>query len=183
VDDIRGAAVVVTGGAQGLGLEIARTVTGEGAHAVLLDVDEAALAAAGTAFGRSCTTHVCDIRDAAAVDAVLAAVQDRWPAGVRALVNNAGVFTDDAIEVVQPGRAELAVAVNVHGTMTVTNAVLDRGLLDPRSGQIVFVNSSAGDPPGSGTGASERHYAVSKGALTAYARVIAGPARSAAGSG
>ena len=174
VDSIRDATVIVTGGAQGLGLEIARAVAREGAPAVLLDVDVEALGAAGAELGPSCTTLVCDIRDAAAVDEALRAVREQWPGGVRALVNNAGVFTNDAVEAERPDRAALAIAVNVQGTMTVTNAVLDQELLDPGTGQIVFVNSSAGDPLGTGTGASERHYAASKGALTAYAKAITG---------
>lgn len=174
VDSIRDSTVVVTGGAQGLGLEIARAVTGAGAHVVLLDVDVAALAAAGAELGSCCTALTCDIRDSAAVDAALRTVGDQRPGGVRALVNNAGIFTNDAIEAECPDRAALAFAVNVQGTMTVTNAVLEQELLDPGTGQIVFVNSSAGDPLGTGTGASERHYAASKGALTAYAKAIAG---------
>lgn len=173
--------IVVTGGGQGLGLEIARAATAEGAHAILLDVNTAALTDARAALGPgSCTTFACDIRDATAVTATLRAIKEQHPNGVRALVNNAGVFTNDAIEATRPDRAMLAFEVNVHGTMNVTNAALELELLDPDAGQIIFINSSAGDPLGTGTGASERNYAATKGALTAFAKAIQGACKGTA---
>jgi NADP-dependent 3-hydroxy acid dehydrogenase YdfG len=167
--------VVVTGGAQGLGLEIARACVADGMFVTLLDKVPAALASAREALGADvCDTAVCDITDAGQVTAVLTGLLETHPDGVDALVNNAGVFTSNAIEREEPGRAALAVSVNLVGTMTVTNAALDLGLLRADTGQLVFVNSSAGDPLGSGTGRSERTYAATKGGLTAYARAIEG---------
>lgn len=176
-DDARAKQVVVTGGAQGLGLEIARACVESGMLVTLLDVKPAALADARADLGPDvCETWVCDITDAAAVAEVLARVKDEHPGGVDALVNNAGVFTSNALERDDPDRAALALRVNVVGTMTVTNTALDLGLLREDCGQVVFVNSSAGDPLGTGTGRSERTYAATKGALTAYARAIEGAA-------
>src|SRR5580765_754996 len=153
--------IVVTGGAQGLGLEIARAGTDEGAFAILIDINADALADAQAELGpASCATFACDIRDAAAVTATLKAIKGLHPNGVRALVNNAGVFTNDAIEAARPERAMLAFEVNVHGTMNVTNAALELDLLDPDCGQIIFINSSAGDPLATAMGASERTYAA-----------------------
>jgi NADP-dependent 3-hydroxy acid dehydrogenase YdfG len=166
--------IVITGGAQGLGLEIARTCIEQGHAVTLLDVDAEALSAARTELGELCDTQVCDIADPDRVRTTLTAVREAHPEGIGALVNNAGVFTSNAIEADDPSRAALALRVNVVGTMTVTNAALDLGVLDPESGQIVFINSSAGDPLGSGTGKSEPTYAATKGALTAYARAIEG---------
>jgi NADP-dependent 3-hydroxy acid dehydrogenase YdfG len=179
MDRLQGMPVVVTGGAQGLGLEIARAAVAEGATAILLDIDAAALAAAQAELGAgSCGTFVCDIRDGEAVGATLKAIRAAHPAGVRALVNNAGVFTNDAVEATDPDRAMLAFQVNVHGTMNVTNAAIDLGLLDPVAGQIIVINSSAGDPLATSTGASERAYAATKGALTAYAKAVTGALKS-----
>jgi NADP-dependent 3-hydroxy acid dehydrogenase YdfG len=173
--------IVVTGGAQGLGLEIARAATAEGAHAILLDVDVDALTdALAELEPGSCTGLACDIRDVATVTGALRAIKERHPGGVRALVNNAGVFTNDAIEATCPDRAKLAFEVNVHGTMNVTNAALELDLLDPDARQIIFINSSAGDPLGTGTGAGERNYAATKGALTAFAKAIQGACKGTA---
>lgn len=166
--------VVVTGGAQGLGLQIARACLARGAALTLLDVDAQALERAQAELGGGCATHVCDIADLAQVRATLAAVAAAHPGGVDALVNNAGVFTSNILERANPARAALAVHVNVVGTMNVTNTALDTGLLRPDGGQVVFVNSSAGDPLSTGTGKSERTYAATKGALTAYAKAVEG---------
>lgn len=175
MDRLQDVTIVVTGGAQGLGLEIARAATAEGAFAILVDVNADALLDAQTEFGpRSCATFVCDIRDAEAVGATLKAIKELRPAGVRALVNNAGVFTNDVIEATNPERGLLAFGVNVHGTMNVTNAALDLELLDRGAGQIIFINSSAGDPLSTSMSAGERTYAASKGALTAFAKSITG---------
>jgi NADP-dependent 3-hydroxy acid dehydrogenase YdfG len=178
VERLVGTTIVVTGGAQGLGLEIARAATAEGAFAILIDIDADALASARAELGPGCcTTFVCDIRDAAAVATTLCAVKELRPSGVRALVNNAGVFTNDAIEATRPDRGALAFEVNVHGTMNVTNTALELDLLDPASGQILFINSSAGDPLAAGTSAGERTYAATKGALTTFAKAITGACR------
>ncbi|MGI5131318.1 SDR family oxidoreductase [Pseudonocardia sp. CA-107938] len=175
MQQLQGRTIVVTGGAQGLGREIVRAAGAEGAFVVVIDVDAAGLASVEAELGAAaCATFACDIRDAAAVGATVRAIRERFRAGVAALVNNAGVYTNDAIEAADPDRAVLAFAVNVQGTMNVTNATLSQQLLDPDSGQIVFVNSSAGDPLATAMGASERTYAATKGALTAYAKSVTG---------
>lgn len=167
--------VLVTGGAQGLGLEIAHACVEAGMFVTLLDIAESALADARSALGDDvCETWVCDITSPTAVASTLAEVKQHHPDGIDALVNNAGVFTSNALEREDAARAALAINVNVVGTMNVTNTALDLGLLRADSGQVVFVNSSAGDPLGSGSGKSERTYAATKGALTAYAKAIEG---------
>lgn len=167
--------VIITGGAQGLGYEIAATCVARGASVILLDIDDVALKhARNTLEPGSCTTFACDISDLDQVETVLAAIKAGNPGGVDALVNNAGVFTNNTIERARRGRAALAVSVNIVGTMNVTNAALDLGVLRSDSGQLLFINSSAGDPLATSTGKSERTYAATKGALTAYAKAIDG---------
>ncbi|MFE9579883.1 SDR family oxidoreductase [Nocardia sp. NPDC006044] len=170
--------VVITGGAQGLGLEIARSCVQRGASVILLDIDAVALRHARRELGeQQCATFVCDIADREQIAATLTMIAAGNSGGISALVNNAGVFTNDAIEAADPGRASLAIAVNVNGTINITDAVLKQGLLCRETGQIVFINSSAGDPLHTGTGARERVYAATKGALTGYSKAIEGVAK------
>ena len=167
--------IIITGGGQGLGFEIAKRVVERGAHAILLDVDDIALKRAQKEIGTDrCDAVVCDISDPVQVESAFAAIAVTNPGGVDALVNNAGVFTSNAMEQADRGRAARAIDVNIIGTMNVTNLALDRLALRADSGQIVFINSSAGDPLSTGTGKSERTYAATKGALTAYAKAIEG---------
>lgn len=168
--------VVITGGGQGLGLEIARGCVRRGASAILIDIDAVALRHARRELGEQhCAVFVCDITDRGQVAATLTTIGNSG--GISALVNNAGVFTNDAIEAADPGRASLAIAVNVNGTINITDAVLEQGLLCRETGQIIFINSSAGDPLHTGTGARERVYAATKGALTGYSKAIEGAAK------
>ncbi|MFI7003386.1 SDR family oxidoreductase [Nocardia sp. NPDC050175] len=170
--------IVITGGGQGLGLEIARCCVRRGASAILIDIDAAALRAARRELGEQhCATFVCDIADRGQVAATMVAIAAGNSGGISALVNNAGVFTNDAIEAADPGRASLAIAVNINGTINITDAALAHNLLCRETGQIIFINSSAGDPLHTGTGASERVYAATKGALTGYSKAIEGVAK------
>lgn len=173
-DSLASKRIVITGGGQGLGLEIARSCVRRGASVTLLDIDEPALLAAQHELGARCEHLVCDITDAEQVSATVRAIAGRNRDGVAALINNAGVFTNDAIQQSDPGRASLAVSVNIVGTLNITDAVLEHGVLDRESGQLIFINSSAGDPLHTGTGARERTYAATKGALTAYAKALEG---------
>lgn len=88
-----GRTAVITGGASGLGLEVARLAAAEGMHLVLVDVQADALEATRAAFaaaGTQVQAHPVDVADAAQMDALGAQVQQRF--GAPALVlNNAGV--------------------------------------------------------------------------------------------
>ena len=90
-DALAGKAVLVTGGGGGLGREIAHAMAQLGAHVhicgrrqALLDTTAQAIAAA---TGATVEAHVCDVRDADAVDAMIEAI---WQRGaLTGLVNNA----------------------------------------------------------------------------------------------
>lgn len=87
--DIAGLRVIVTGGAAGIGLGIARAFAREGARVHVCDVDETALDSLTTSdpeFGRS----ICDVADRAAVARLFeAAIAELG--GLDVLVNNAGI--------------------------------------------------------------------------------------------
>lgn len=87
--DIRGLNVLVTAGANGIGLEIARAFVREGARVHVCDVDKEALDALAKT-DPALTRSVCDVADRAAVarlfDEAIAAL-----GGLDVLVNNAGI--------------------------------------------------------------------------------------------
>lgn len=82
-----GQGAVVTGGASGLGLAIARRLRAEGARVALFDRDAAGLAAAG--FGSPHRTVALDVTSEAEVAAAVAGLAD-WGT-VDLLVNAAGI--------------------------------------------------------------------------------------------
>ena len=90
-DALAGKAVLVTGGGGGLGREIARALAALGATVHVCGRREALLeetaALIATATGARAGIHVCDIRDADAVDAMIETIWQDSP--LTGLVNNA----------------------------------------------------------------------------------------------
>src|SRR3954471_18730154 len=87
--DIKGLRVLVTAGANGIGLAIARAFVAEGAKVHTCDVDEAALAALASSDPTITQTR-CDVSDRAAVKNLFADAVAKL-GGLDVLINNAGV--------------------------------------------------------------------------------------------
>ena len=81
---------VITGGASGLGLAVARRVIAGGGRAALLDVQADAGAAAARDLGAQAVFIRCDVSDENNVDAAVGAAQ-RALEGINLVVNCAGV--------------------------------------------------------------------------------------------
>ena len=97
-----GKVALVTGGAGGIGRAIVERMLGDGACAVLLDIDTEALVQVGgelqKKFGRDVVrTVVCDVTDEAAVLAAYAQATLEY-GGVDILVSNAGIASASPIE-------------------------------------------------------------------------------------
>lgn len=94
MDTLNDKVVVITGGASGIGLALATAVTRLGAHAVIADVEQAALDVARDAGELPADTLAVrtDVSDAASVAELRAAVLNRY-GRVDVLCNNAGVST------------------------------------------------------------------------------------------
>src|SRR5690606_20120110 len=78
--DVTGRTSVITGAAHGMGAEVARRLADRGARVALVARDPAGLAAVAAALpGTGHTTHVVDLRDDAAVDALAADIAGAHP--------------------------------------------------------------------------------------------------------
>src|SRR5947209_1673827 len=86
---IDGLRVLVTAGAGGIGLAIARAFQAEGARVHVCDVDETALSALAASDAAISRTR-CDVSDRAAVKTLFAEATEKL-GGLDVLVNNAGV--------------------------------------------------------------------------------------------
>src|SRR3954470_18001354 len=87
--DIKGLRVLVTAGANGIGLAIARAFVAEGAKVHTCDVDEASLASLASSDPGITQTR-CDVSDRAAVKRLFDEAVTKL-GGLDVLVNNAGV--------------------------------------------------------------------------------------------
>ena len=87
--DVKGLRVLVTAGANGIGLAIARAFVAEGAKVHTCDVDDAALSALGSSDAAITQTR-CDVSDRAAVKKLFEEATAKL-GGLDVLVNNAGI--------------------------------------------------------------------------------------------
>jgi glucose 1-dehydrogenase len=165
-----GRAVVVTGGAQGIGEACARRLVHDGADVALWDVADAAgqrladeLAGTGA---RAIYCH-CNVADKAEVDRALAATLAAL-GHVEGLVNNAGIFRAANFLDISEADWDLVIGVNLKGAFLVGQAVA-REMVKAGRGAIVnmsSVNGTLAIP----TIAS---YNVSKGGINQLTRVMA----------
>ncbi len=134
--------VLVTAGAGGIGLEIARAFAASGARVHVCDIDAAAVAALCAEAG-GVSASVCDVTDREAVSIMVAEAVARL-GGLDVLVNNAGIAGPTArIEHIDPAAWDRTLAVNLTGTFNVTRLAVPH-LQAARDGAIVNIGSLAG---------------------------------------
>lgn len=164
-------AVLITGGARGLGEALSRAFHGAGWCVAVSDVDGAAaqaLANALDATGETALGLALDVRQQADFKAARDAMLTRWGA-VQALVNNAVVTRAQPVLDIDPDDFSAVVDVNLRGTF-VGCQVFGRLFKAAGYGRIVNIASLAGQNGGTATGA---HYAASKGGIITLTKVFA----------
>lgn len=141
---IEGTVALVTGGAQGLGLAIARRLSDEGATVVVADRSAEALAMLPAGL----TGVGMDVTDPEQVRAVVAGILDRH-GRLDILVNNAGViFSEPFVNLMNPagmmhdyGRFRASLTVNLDSVFIVTSAVVEHMIKRRTKGAIVSISS------------------------------------------
>ena len=140
--ELVGLRVLVTAGAAGIGLEIARAFRREGARVHVSDVDEAALAALGT----SDPEMTCSRGDVASRPDVRRVFDEALAAlgGLDVLVNNAGVAGPTGrVEDIDPEDWDRCLDVCITGQFNCTRLAVPH-LRESRNASIVNLSSAAG---------------------------------------
>jgi NAD(P)-dependent dehydrogenase (short-subunit alcohol dehydrogenase family) len=134
------ATAVVTGGASGIGAATARRLAGAGMRVALLDVNREAGEALAKELGGGATFHVCDVADAAAVDAAASAVEHEGPP-VAVLFTSAGLIANpETVLDMDMDAHERVWRVNYLGTVHACRS-FGRRLIARGHGAIVTVGS------------------------------------------
>lgn len=142
---LEGQLAVVTGGARGIGLAMARAFSAAGAAVVLADLDIAAARGAASELARSgarVDAVELDVRDHEGVAACVAAVErDFGPVDV--LAANAGIVRNEAALDTTPDSWRTVIDVNLNGVFN-TCVAFGRHMVERGRGSVVVTASMSG---------------------------------------
>ncbi len=173
---------IVTGGARGNGLAIAKALAGEGCHVVLTDIckdietvpyplstraDLAGAVKEIEALGVKASGIVCDVRSAADVKSMVDQVVSKF-GRIDILVNNAGVTS--LVPVVDMNEATWDDTLDTHlkGTFLCCHYAVPH-MIAARHGKVVSI-SSVGGQNGFGMGS---HYCSAKHGIIGFSKCLA----------
>jgi hypothetical protein len=138
---LHGKVVFITGGARGIGAEVARRLRNKGAKLVLTDLDQAELAALAAELGEDrVLTLVADVRDLPAMQSAAAQAVERF-GGIDVVVANAGIASYGSVLQVDPEAFKRLLDVNVLGVFHTVRATLPAVI--ERRGYLLIVSSLA----------------------------------------
>jgi NAD(P)-dependent dehydrogenase (short-subunit alcohol dehydrogenase family) len=164
---MQGSKVLITAGASGLGLEMARVFVAEGADVFICDVDKQALEAARKELPKI-HIAVADVSDETSVADLFAQVEKAL-GGLDVLINNAGIAGPTGyVETLTREDWDRTLAVNITGQFLCARLAIP---LLKRSGAGVMINlsSAAGHLGFAGRSA----YSASKWAVVGFTKTLA----------
>jgi NAD(P)-dependent dehydrogenase (short-subunit alcohol dehydrogenase family) len=169
---LNGKVAIVTGGAHGIGLAIAKRYVAEGAKVVIADVDAAAGEAAARALGAACRFTATDVGEAAQAQRLIADACAAF-GSLDILVNNAGIVHGADFLELKEADFDRVLRVNLKGAFLTGQAAARRMVEEVKAGR----------PPGAIVNMSSINavlaipnqvpYCVSKGGLAQLTKVMA----------
>jgi 2-hydroxycyclohexanecarboxyl-CoA dehydrogenase len=168
--EMQNRAVIVTGGASGIGRATALLLAREGAQVFIGDIDAIggeATAAEARRRGHDAAFLTLNVADPASIEVFAAAVHQRV-GRVDGLVNGAGWDRIQPFMENPPEMWDDLIAINLMGAVRLTRAVLP-AMIEAQAGKIVNISSDAGRVGSMG----ETVYAAAKGGLIAFTKSLA----------
>ena len=170
MDTFEGSGAMITGGASGIGLAVAKQLGARGARLILADIEQGALDTAVAAFteaGVEAHGVICDVRNREEVEA-LADESFATLGGVHLIFNNAGVAVGGPIAEMTHDDWRWIIDVDLWGPIHGVESFLPRMIEQRQGGHILFTASFAGLVPNVGLGP----YCVAKYGVVALAEVL-----------
>ena len=161
---------LITGGARGIGREIALVLAKAGSDIALFDVNQDQLnATVGElrALGRRAEGFVVDVTDSAKVEQGVAGALDKL-GRIDILVNNAGITKDGLLVRMDDAQWDRVLTINLKGTFLCTRSV-SKHMMKQRRGRIVNIASIVGIIGNAG----QANYAASKAGVIGLTKSVA----------
>ncbi|HET7135679.1 MAG TPA: 3-oxoacyl-ACP reductase FabG [Casimicrobiaceae bacterium] len=163
-----GKVALVTGATRGIGRAIALALAANGAHVIgTATTDEGARSITQALREFAGEGVRLDVRDSAAIEAVLKEVETRHGA-IAILVNNAGVTRDNLLVRMKADDWDAILATDLTPAFHLAKSVL-RGMMKARNGRIIQIGSVVGTSGNPG----QANYAAAKAALVGFTKSLA----------
>ena len=167
---LEGKVALITGGARGIGKEIALLFAAQGANVAICDVELQEAQKTATqiqALGRESIAFKADVTDSASIQVMVDKILDKFKK-LDILINNAGITRDNLVLRMQEADWDKVIAVNLKGTFICTK-IVSKVMLKQRSGKIVSLSSIIGIMGNFG----QANYAASKAGIIGLTKSVA----------
>ncbi len=162
---------LVTGASRGIGRAIAMELTRQGLTVIgtatsesgAATISDAIKAAGGAGWGAA-----LDVRDAAAVDALIADIEAKTGTAITVLVNNAGITRDTLAMRMKDEDWDDVLDTNLKAVFRMCRAVM-RGMMKARTGRIINITSVVGHAGNAG----QANYCAAKAGVSGMTRSLA----------
>ncbi len=168
--DLKGKVSFITGGARGIGFEIARAFARHGADIILGDIDQANLDKAVQELQTHAVKvegYIHDVSSLKSCEEVIKKATDSF-GRVDILVNNAGITRDTLLMRMSEDDFDRVIAINLKGTFNCTK-VVSRIMMRQRYGRIINIASVIGLIGNAG----QVNYASSKAGIIGLTKSVA----------
>ncbi|MEJ8573375.1 3-oxoacyl-[acyl-carrier-protein] reductase [Microbaculum marinum] len=165
--DLTGKCALVTGASGGLGGAIAAALHAQGATVAVSGTRSDALEALASGLGDRIHPLVCNLQDAASVEA-LAGQAEEAMGTLDILVNNAGITRDNLFMRMKDEEWDTVLQVNLTAAFRLSRAAV-RGMMRRRSGRIIGITSIVGVTGNPGQG----NYAAAKAGMIGMSKALA----------
>lgn len=164
---VQGKTAIVTGAAQGIGLEIARVLHAGGASVVLADLDAAAATTAAASLGDGALGVGADVTDESDVDALVARTIEQF-GRLDVMVNNAGITRDASLKKMTVDNFDAVITVHLRGTWLGVRAA-SAVMREQKAGSIVNISSLSGKSGNPG----QTNYSAAKAGIVGLTKAAA----------
>lgn len=166
------ALITGAGSKGGIGIEIAKQLSSQGATVILADINEAGVQSSVQeieAHGGKAYPIIVDVANKEQVQQGVKEVTEKF-GKIDILVNNAGISRPTRVVEIEEKEWDLVFNVNMKGTFFFTQAVLP-SMKQNNYGRIVNVSSVSGKRGGGIFGGS--HYSAAKAGVTGFTKAVA----------